>query len=272
MKIISIVGTKKSGKTTLGVRLASSLNEHGSVGVIKHIHGSFDTEGKDTNLFSKAGTNVVIAITPHETVKIINGRGDLELALCELADFGIDFAVIEGFKDSDIPKIAIGDVAAKNIIRRVDPDLDIETDELLNLVFDQKDFFTLNSLILKVKSNPKINEAGAIGTFTGIVRGTSDGKEVKALDIEKYDRVAEEKIADIKEGLEKRDGIVEVRIHHNSGYIKTGCDIVYIVVAGSHRAQVFSALSDAIDLIKKDVPIWKKEVTVDGDFWVHDSR
>jgi len=294
MKVISIVGNKKSGKTTLGVRLAFALNEYGSVGVIKHIHGSFDTPKKDTYLFSEAGAKIVLAITSHETVKIINsGNGDrgrengsddcsssedLELALCELADYGIDFAVVEGFKDSNIPKIAIGDVVAENIIKRVDFGVDIgaieanvKIDELLNLTFDLKDFFTLNSLILKVKSNTKINEAGAIGTFTGIVRGITDGKEVQALDFEKYDQVAEGKIKEISDGLKKRDGIVDVRIHHNTGYIKAGGDIVYIVVAGSHRAQVFSALSDAIELIKKDVPIWKKEVTVDGDFWVHDK-
>ena len=272
MKIISIVGSKKTGKTTLGVRLASSLNEYGSVGVIKHIHGSFDTEKKDTYLFSESGAKVVLAITSYETVKIINDGGSLKQAVCELADIGIDYAIIEGFKNSDFPKIAIGDVLANNIIKRVNSDLDIEIDELLNLVFDLEDFYTLNSLILKVKSNPKINETGAIGTFTGIVRGISDGKEVKALDFEKYNSVAEEKIEDIRESLKKRDGIVDVQIHHNSGYIEAGEDIIFIVVAGSHRAQVFLALSDAIELIKKDVPIWKKEVTVDGDFWVHDKK
>lgn len=268
MKIISIIGHKKSGKTTLGVRLVSALKEYGSVGVIKHIHSSFDTPKKDTNRFSDAGAKVVLALTPNETVKIVNNNNDLNLALCELADSGIDFAVIEGFKNSNIPKIAIGDVTAKNIIRKVD--LDVEIDDILKLVFDLDEFFTLKSLISKVKSNPNINEAGAIGTFTGITRGISDGKEIKALEFEKYDSVAEEKLKAIGAELKKRDGIVDVLIHHNAGYIKAGDDIVYVVVLGSHRAQIFSTLSDAIDLIKKDVPIWKKEVTLEGDYWVHD--
>ena len=115
-----------------------------------------------------------------------------------------------------------------------------------------------------------MGKAGAIGTFTGIVRGLTDGVGVKALDFEKYGGVAEEKIKSIIEDLKKRDGIIDVLIHHRTGYIETGGDIVYVVVAGSHRAHVFSALSDAIERVKEEVPIWKKELTIDGDYWVHD--
>jgi len=45
---------------------------------------------------------------------------------------------------------------------------------------------------------------------------------------------------------------------------------LYIVVASAHRRELFKALSDAIERVKSEVPIWKKEVTMEGDFWVHD--
>ncbi|MDY6965519.1 MAG: molybdopterin synthase [Halobacteriota archaeon] len=268
MKVVSVVGSKNSGKTTLISRLIPVLKRHGSVGVVKHIHSQFDSPGKDTEKFSSAGAEVVIAVTPEETVKIASG-GDLFRAIDELSDAGIDFALIEGFKSSDIPKIAIGDVAAENILKRVDPDVDPE--ELLNLIFGLEDYFTLNSLILKARSGPNIDKVGAIGTFTGIVRGITGETVVKALDFEKYGGVAEERIGSIIDDLKEREGVVDVLIHHRSGYIETGSDIVYVVVAGSHRGDVFSALSLAIERVKEEVPIWKKEITIDGDYWVHDK-
>ena len=268
MKIISIIGEKNSGKTSLIVRLIPVMKKHGSVGVVKHVHSQFDSKGRDTERFSSAGAEVVMALTPKEMVKIVTGT-DLTGALDELAGEGIEIALVEGFKSSDLPKIAIGDVPAENVIRRVGPDVDPE--DLMSTILDQDDYFTLDALILKARSSPDIRKAGAIGTFTGIVRGVADGVEVKALEFEKYAGVAEERINCIVKDIKKREGVLEVLVHHRSGYIETGEDIVYIVVLGSHRSQVFSALSDAIERVKEEVPIWKKELTIDGDYWIHDK-
>ena len=133
MKVVSVVGSKNSGKTTLIARLIPVLKKHGSVGVVKHIHSQFDSSGKDTQRFSSTGADVVIAVTPDETVKIM-GSGNLYRALDELSDAGIDFALVEGFKSSDIPKIAIGDVEAENILKRVNGD--VEPKELLDIIFN----------------------------------------------------------------------------------------------------------------------------------------
>jgi molybdopterin synthase catalytic subunit len=59
-------------------------------------------------------------------------------------------------------------------------------------------------------------------------------------------------------------------MHHRTGTIKQGEDIVYIVVAAAHRQELFTALTDALEMLKAEVPVWKKELTIEGDFWVHD--
>ena len=64
------------------------------------------------------------------------------------------------------------------------------------------------------------------------------------------------------------EGIVDVQIHHRFGRISLGEDIVYIVVAASHRQEGFAALRGAIERIKSEVPIWKKELTETGGHWV----
>ena len=52
------------------------------------------------------------------------------------------------------------------------------------------------------------------------------------------------------------------------GELEVGEDIVYIIVAGAHRDQVFKALRDAVERMKKEAAIWKKEITASEEYWV----
>ena len=61
-------------------------------------------------------------------------------------------------------------------------------------------------------------------------------------------------------------------IYHKTGRIEAGEDIVFIVVAAGHRQELFAALREAIERMKDEVPIWKKEFTVSGEYWVHDEE
>jgi len=66
----------------------------------------------------------------------------------------------------------------------------------------------------------------------------------------------------------KRPGIVDVRIHHVIGELEVGEDIVYVVVAGGHRSEVFEVLREAVERMKREAAIWKKEITDRGEYWV----
>src|SRR3972149_1049035 len=114
MRIISVVGYKKTGKTALVERLVKVLKMHGSGGTIKHLHDtSLNTPNTDTWKHVQAGADVTIGVTPNELVKFSH-KNNLESALDELADAGMDFAVVEGFKESQLPKISLGEVIAPN--------------------------------------------------------------------------------------------------------------------------------------------------------------
>ena len=52
-------------------------------------------------------------------LKVTRERGDLDSALAELQDEGVDYAVVEGFKHSHLPKIVMADIDAPNMVRRV---------------------------------------------------------------------------------------------------------------------------------------------------------
>ncbi|MDP2766897.1 MAG: molybdopterin-guanine dinucleotide biosynthesis protein B, partial [Candidatus Methanoperedens sp.] len=120
MRIISVVGYKKSGKTALVERLVKALKNYGSVGTIKHLHEhTINKPDTDTWKHARAGADVVVAVTQNELVKFSRDN-NLASAIDELANAGVELAVVEGFKDSKLPKIALGEVEAPDIIKRLD--------------------------------------------------------------------------------------------------------------------------------------------------------
>ncbi|WP_406671297.1 molybdopterin synthase [Methanolobus sp. ZRKC4] len=275
MKVICVAGYKKTGKTTLVTRLVEALSEKGSVGTVKMMfHHRFNPEYTDTGKHFEAGAAGVVAITENELVTI-KRNPTLEEALDSLADMGMDFAIVEGAKNSELPKIFLGDVEGSddvsNILVQLPVRSDWAIDALVQVILDQAEWLTLDSLINKVRSNADIRLSGGIATFTGIVRRVNDDLETTAIDFEKYEGVADRAIEKICYDLKEKDAIIDVLMHHRTGLIKAGEDIVYIVVAAGHRKELFKTLIDSLERLKEEVPIWKKEFTIDGDFWVHDK-
>jgi len=66
---------------------------------------------------------------------------------------------------------------------------------------------------------------------------------------------------------------VDVRIYHLTGSFNVSDDIVYVIVAGRSRKDVFPALIDAVEHYKKELPVWKKEILTDGtSYWVSEKE
>ncbi|HWR24804.1 MAG TPA: molybdopterin synthase [Methanosarcina sp.] len=276
MKVISVVGYKKSGKTALVSALVQRLSQFGTVGTIKHMGElRLNPVETDTGRHFDAGADTVIGITNTEFVSFSRDP-TLEDALDTLCDKGLDFAVVEGFKDSRLPKIMIGDLSGvSNVFFRLPEDVDLHEDltaSLLGMALAQPDYYTLEALIKKARKDPDIRKAGTIGTFTGIVRELSGAERTTRLEFERYEPDASKALDRIREEIKQEEGILEVLIHHKTGSIKAGKDIVYIVIAASHRKELFAALNEAIERIKAEVPIWKKEFTEKEEFWVHERE
>jgi len=128
----------------------------------------------------------------------------------------------------------------------------------------KKGKFSLLDMIKNVKSKTDFQKAGAIALFIGLVRGeTLKGDKVQKLELEAYEEKANEILASICNDLKKKQGIVDVQIHHLLGEFSVGEDLVYVLVAGAHRRNVFSVLEEAVERYKKEAPIFKKEYITD---------
>ncbi len=111
-------------------------------------------------------------------------------------------------------------------------------------------------------------EAGAIATFSGTARRHSRGRVVLHLDYEGYEGMAEEMMAKLAAGLKERYDLHEIAIHHRVGRVELGEPSVVIAVSAPHRADALAACKEAIDSLKLDVPLWKKEVYEGGEEWI----
>ncbi len=112
------------------------------------------------------------------------------------------------------------------------------------------------------------DDAGAIATFSGTTRAHARGRAVVRLEYEAFEGMAEETMAAIAAELKERYDLVEIAIHHRTGTVAIGETSVVIAVSAAHRGDALAACRDAIDALKVEVPLWKKEFYEGGEEWI----
>jgi molybdopterin synthase catalytic subunit len=110
--------------------------------------------------------------------------------------------------------------------------------------------------------------AGAICTFTGVVRDSSRGRSVTHLDYEAYAEMAIAQMRRIGDEVAERWPEARVAMAHRTGRLDIGEASVVVSVSCPHRAEAISACKWGIDRLKESVPIWKKEHAADGTYWI----
>jgi molybdopterin synthase catalytic subunit len=113
-------------------------------------------------------------------------------------------------------------------------------------------------------------DTGGVVTFVGTVRDQARGHAIEFLEYEAYPEMAEREMAKIADEAALRWPGTRVAIAHRVGHLEIGDAAVVIAACAPHRAEAFEACRFAIDTLKVTVPIWKKEVAVDGEYWVDD--
>jgi MoaE-MoaD fusion protein len=109
--------------------------------------------------------------------------------------------------------------------------------------------------------------AGAIVMFCGVTR------EVARLDYEAYREMAEARMETIVRDCAERHGLQAAAAEHRVGEVTLGEPSVAVVVSAAHRAEAFAGAREAIDRIKAEVPVWKREPSADGSMrWVDGAR
>ncbi|MCS7143511.1 MAG: molybdenum cofactor biosynthesis protein MoaE [Archaeoglobaceae archaeon] len=201
-------------------------------------------------VFIKKGRDLVV---DSEDLKI-SGKPELfEKLLGCFADLGYDFAVIS---------------MAKEEIEKIEEKFGFKVPKFEDFNYSQKvpEFETLKSILDKAKNNA--DDCGAVGIFVGFVRRIEGDKTVERLEYEAFNEILSEKIVELENKVKRFPGIANTKLYHRLGKIYPGEDIVYIVVVGRHRKDIWEPLINSVELMKTELPIWKKEVFKDGERWV----
>ena len=113
-------------------------------------------------------------------------------------------------------------------------------------------------------------DAGGLVTFVGAVRDASRGHDIRHLEYEAYAGMAEREMEKIADEASAQWPGTRVAVAHRTGHLEIGDLAVVIAAAAPHRGEAFAACRYTIDTLKERVPIWKKEVATDGEYWVED--
>jgi molybdopterin synthase catalytic subunit len=112
------------------------------------------------------------------------------------------------------------------------------------------------------------SSSGAVASFLGVVREQTRGRQVLYLEYEAYREMAIPKMREIADEIRRKWKVDEIAMVHRIGHLEIGEVSVAIAVSAPHRHQALAACAYAIDRLKETVPIWKKEVWIDGEEWV----
>ena len=113
------------------------------------------------------------------------------------------------------------------------------------------------------------NGAGAVVTFTGLVRDVAGGLEEML--IEHYPAMTEKALREIAAEAEARWQLSNVLVIHRFGSLQPDEPIMMVATASRHRDAAFEAATFLMDYLKSRAPFWKKETTAAGENWVEST-
>jgi molybdopterin synthase catalytic subunit len=142
----------------------------------------------------------------------------------------------------------------------------LDEDILVDVAYDELDFNILVSKTIQ-------NSTGAIVMFTGVIRGETKKSEhphTSGLEYEAYIPMAKAKMLQVADEIRSKwPTMQKIVIIQRIGYMDAGTPTVVVICTAAHRnTGIFDAAKYGIDRIKEVVPIWKKEISPDGDSWI----
>jgi molybdopterin synthase catalytic subunit len=105
-------------------------------------------------------------------------------------------------------------------------------------------------------------EAGATVDFWGVVRGSEDGREIRGIEYEAHQTMAQHQMERLVEKACHDFSLREVILRHRVGFVPVGEASLFLRTSSPHRAAAFSASDWMVTELKRKVPIWKKPLFV----------
>ena len=112
-----------------------------------------------------------------------------------------------------------------------------------------------------------VDGCGSVVSFVGLTRGEDHGVAVERLEFDAWEERLPGVLNELAEQALGQFGVSSVVLAHRTGSVGPGEPIVCIHIGSPHRAEGFEACSWLIDELKRQAPLWKKEIRADGEIW-----
>ena len=112
---------------------------------------------------------------------------------------------------------------------------------------------------------------GATASFTGSMRDFNAGSDIALMKLEHYPEMTQKFLDQLCEQAKAKWPLVDCLVIHRFGELKPGDPIVLTAAWSAHRDEAFAACRYLMEELKQRAPFWKKEVTAEGERWVHDA-
>ena len=133
----------------------------------------------------------------------------------------------------------------------------------------QKKDFSVEEEIQLIKE--KHSDVGAVNTFIGYVKDYNNKKDVKFLELEVYETMAKRELSKILNRAIKDWDLIDCLIIHRYGKLYVNEKIVLVACFSQHRDDSYNACKNIMDFLKKNAPIWKKEIYSKGSAWLKNT-
>lgn len=118
-----------------------------------------------------------------------------------------------------------------------------------------------------IQKHSSKKDIGAHSIFLGQVRNdVIDGKTVSAIDYTTYEEMALEKMHVIREHIFEKYALTCMHIHHSLGSVKAGEISLFVFTSSKHRKASIDACEELVERIKKELPVWGKEIFEDATY------
>lgn len=111
-------------------------------------------------------------------------------------------------------------------------------------------------------------EAGALASVVGYCRAQAGDDPVQRLELQHYPGFTDVAVQRLAQAVLTRHDLLDLLVIHRVGAIAAGEAIVLVAALSSHRAAAFAAVSEMMDYLKTDAPMWKREVGIAGARWI----
>ena len=124
-----------------------------------------------------------------------------------------------------------------------------------------------------IQKHSSKTDIGGHSIFLGQVRADKiEGKEVASIEYTSYEPMALEKMHEIREMMFDKYELTCMHVHHSLGNVMAGEISLFVFTSSKHRRDAIDACNEVVELIKKELPVWGKEMFEEGNHvWKENS-